>query len=64
MTAIYLSEPSGTREGFVKKNSFSVPLRQTVLKVAPKSIWNFLTSTNFEILNLKAIVIPVIILGI
>jgi hypothetical protein len=64
MTAIYLSEPSGTREGFVKKRSFSVPPRRTVLNVAPKNIWNFLTSTNFEILDLKAIVIPVVLLGI
>ena len=64
MTANYLLEPSGTREGFVKKKSFSMPLRRTVLKVAPKKCFEFLTSMNFTILNLKSIVFPVILLRI
>jgi len=41
MTANYLSEPSGTREGFAKNKSFSMPFRRTVLKVAPRNILNF-----------------------
>jgi len=40
MTANYLSEPSGTREGFAKKKSSSMPLRRTVLKVATRNIFN------------------------
>jgi hypothetical protein len=43
MTANYLSEPSGTREGFAKKKSFSVPLRRAVPKVTPRNIFGFLT---------------------
>jgi hypothetical protein len=64
MTANYLSEPSGTREGFAKKKSCSMPLHRTLLKVAPQKYFEFLTSTNFAILNLKAITIPIILLRI
>jgi len=41
MTANYLSEPSGTREGFARKKSFSMSLRRAILKVALRNILNF-----------------------
>jgi len=49
MTANYLSEPSGTRKGFAKKESLNMPLSPNRLKSCPQKYFEFLTSTNFAI---------------